>query len=49
MDRELLWKVLLDRCQDDDQRQLVGLIIKLHRQSEIEIGGHKLAAEMGLP
>ena len=27
----------------------MNLIIKLHRQSEIEIGGHKLEAEMGLP
>ena len=27
----------------------MNLITKLHRQSEIEIGGHKLNAEMGLP
>ncbi len=49
VDREILWKILLSRCQDDDQRQIVELITKLHRQSEIEIGGHKLNAEMGLP
>ena len=49
VDREILWKVLLGRCKDDDQRQIVELITKLHRQSEIEIGGHKMNAEMGLP
>ncbi len=49
VDREILWKILLSRCQDDDQRQIVELITKLHRRSEIEIGGHKLNAEMGLP
>jgi hypothetical protein len=49
VDREILWKVLLDRCKDEDERQLVNLIIKLHRQSEIEIGGHRFEAEMGLP
>ncbi len=49
VDRDILWRVLLSRCKDDDQRQIVELITKLHRQSEIEIGGHKMNAEMGLP
>ncbi|MFM7728357.1 MAG: RNA-directed DNA polymerase [Flavobacteriales bacterium] len=49
VDREILWKVLLDRCQEEDERQLVNQVIKLHRQSEIEIGGHRFEAEMGLP
>ena len=49
VDRELLWKILKGRCQSDEQLQIVELITKLHRQSEIEIGGHKMNAEMGLP
>ena len=38
VDREILWKLLKDRCQDDDQRQIVDLIIKLHRQSKSKLG-----------
>ena len=39
VDRELLWKFLEKRCQNDVELSIVELIKKLHRQSIIEIGG----------
>ena len=39
VDRELLWKILEKRCQNDEELSIVELIKKLHRQSIIEIGG----------
>ena len=49
VDRELLWKILNERCQNDDERYLVTLMTKLHRVSDITIGGQHINAEMGLP
>ena len=49
VDREILFKIVISRCQNDDEKKLVKLMIKLHRQSDIQIGEHHINAEMGLP
>lgn len=35
VDREILWKILKDRCKSDDEKALVELMTKLHRESII--------------
>ena len=35
VDREVLWKILKGRCKSDDERALVELMTKLHRESVI--------------
>jgi hypothetical protein len=37
------------RCKDNSERAIVTLITKLHRESTIQVGGHEINAEMGLP
>jgi hypothetical protein len=37
------------RCRNESEKELVGLIEKLHRNSIIEVGTSSLNAEMGLP
>ena len=49
MDRELLWRILDSRCKEEDERQLVRLMIKLHRESDIIVGDQHINAEIGLP
>ncbi len=49
VDRELLWRILDSRCRDEDQKKIVRLMIKLHRESDIIIGDQHINAEIGLP
>ena len=49
VDRERLFKLLYERCKNDDERALVKLMTKLHRHSDILVGGEHINAEMGLP
>ena len=49
MDREILWRILKKRCKSQQERSLVELIMKLHNNSTIQVGGHSMSAEMGLP
>ena len=49
VDREILWKLLEKRCKDDSERTIVKLLMKLHRESTIQVGEHQINAEMGLP
>jgi hypothetical protein len=37
------------RCRNESEKEIVGLIEKLHRNSIIEVGTSSLNAEMGLP
>jgi len=37
------------RCKDEGERIIVKLLMKLHRESTIQIGEHQINAEMGLP
>jgi len=49
VDRELLWKILLRRCKNNDEETLVQLMMKLHRESTISIRFERINAEMRLP
>jgi retron-type reverse transcriptase len=49
VDRELLFKIMRGRCRNESEKEIVGLIEKLHRNSIIEVGTSSLNAEMGLP
>ncbi len=49
VDRVTLWKLLKQRCKSQQEKSLVGLIIKLHNDSTIQVGTHSMNAEMGLP
>ena len=49
MDRGILWQILKKRCKNEEEQSLVELIIKLHKDSIIQIGEHSINAEMGLP
>jgi retron-type reverse transcriptase len=49
VDRLILWKLLKKRCQSQQERSLVELIMKLHNNSTIQVGTHSMEAEMGLP
>ena len=49
MGRELLFKIMRARCRNESEKEIVGLIEKLHRNSIIEVGTSSLNAEMGLP
>ena len=44
-----MWKLLEKRCKDDSEKEVVKLLMKLHRESTIQVGGHEINAEMGLP
>jgi hypothetical protein len=48
VDRLILWKLLKKRCQSQQERSLVELIIKLHNNYTIQVGTHSMEAEMGL-
>ena len=37
------------RCKDNSEREIVTLLTKLHRESTIQVRGHEINAEMGLP
>ena len=49
VDRVILWKLLKQRCQSQQEKSLVELIIKLHNDSTIQVGNYNMNAEMGLP
>ena len=49
VDRAILWKLLKKRCQSQQERSLVELIVKLHNDSTIQVGNYSMNAEMGLP
>ena len=49
LDREILWKLLDKSCKDDSKRTIVKLLVKIHRESTIQVGEHQINAEMGLP
>ena len=44
-----MWKLLEKRCKDDSEKEVVKLLMRLHRESTIQVGGHEINAEMGLP
>ncbi len=35
VDREILWELLLKRCKNDGEKEVVDLRMKLHRESII--------------
>ena len=37
------------RCKDNSEREIIILLTKLHRESTIQVGGHEINAEIGLP
>ena len=49
VDREILWEILEKRCKNDGEKAMVKLMMKLHRESTIQVGEHEINAEMGLP
>ena len=49
VDRAILWKLLKKRCQSQQERSLVELIVKLHNDSTVQVGNYSMNAEMGLP
>jgi len=49
VDRGILWQILKKRCKNEEEQSLVELIIKLYKDSIIQIGEHSINAEMGLP
>lgn len=49
VDRGILFGILMRRCKNQQERSLVELIVKLHKDSTIQVGTHTMNAEMGLP
>ena len=49
VDREILWELLEKRCRDESEKAIVKLMMKLHRESKIQVGENEVNAEMGLP
>ena len=49
VDREILWELLEKRCRDEREKAIVKLMMKLHRESTIQVGENEVNAEMGLP
>jgi retron-type reverse transcriptase len=45
----ILWKLLKKRCKSQQEKSLVELIVKLHKNSIIQVVTHSMNAEMGLP
>ena len=48
VNREKLWNILRDRCKNAEERQLVDLIVKMHKDSTIIIGSHSFDAPRGV-
>jgi hypothetical protein len=49
VDREILWELLEKRCRDESEKAIVKLMMKLHKESTIQVGENEVNAEMGLP
>jgi hypothetical protein len=49
VDREILWELLGKRCRDESEKAIVKLMMKLHKESTIQVGENEVNAEMGLP
>ena len=49
VDREVLWELLEKRCRDESEEAIVKLMMKLHKESTIQVGENEVNAEMGLP
>ena len=49
VDREILWGILEKRCRDESEKAIVKLMMKLHKESTIQVGENEVNAEMGLP
>ena len=49
VDRQILWRLLKQRCKNQLEKSLIELIIKLHNESTIQVSMHDINAEMGLP
>ena len=49
VDREILWELLGKRCRDENEKAIAKLIMKLHKESTIQVAENEVKAEMGLP
>jgi hypothetical protein len=49
VDREILLELLKKRCRDESEKAIVKLMMKLHKESIIQVGMNEVNAEMGLP
>jgi hypothetical protein len=49
VDREILKELLEKRCRDESEKAIVKLMMKLHKESTIQVGENEVNAEMGLP
>jgi hypothetical protein len=45
----VLWNLLKKRSRNSSEHAIVELMMKLHRQSTIQVGEQQINAEMGLP
>jgi len=45
----VLWNLLKKRSRSSSEYAIVELMMKLHRQSTIQVGEQQINAEMGLP
>ena len=45
----MLWNLLKKRSRSSSEHTIVELMMKLHRQSTIQVGEQQINAEMGLP
>ena len=45
----MLWNLLKKRSRSCSEQAIVELMMKLHRQSTIQVGEQQINAEMGLP
>ena len=45
----MLWNLLKKRSRNSSEHAIVELMMKLHRQSTIQVGEQQINAEMGLP
>ena len=49
VDREILWELLEKKCRDEIEKDIVKLMMKLHKESTIQVRQNEVNAEMGLP
>ena len=48
VNREKLWGILSRRCQNETDRTLAMLIVKMYQQSQVVIGKHSFSADLGV-
>ena len=48
VNREKLWRILSSRCQNETDRTLAMLIVKMYQQSQVVIGKHSFQADLGV-